>query len=213
MVVKRLYNNFIKCEILNKKFRKKNKHNLISFNYVNCIDNIVAGNCSYGVINLIDFKEGLKLYIGNCCSFGKNLTICLGGEHRYDSLSSFPFQSFVNGSIRNKAKGDIVIDDDVWIGINVTILSGVHISRGTIIAAGSVVTKDTEPYGIYGGVPARLIKKRFSDDIIKKISQIDYKKIDYNNISKCSELLEETATIDNIDGLMEKLSNLGILKD
>ena len=64
--------------------------------------------------------------------------------------------------------GDIVIDDGVWIGANATILSGVHIAEGCVIAAGAIVTDDTVPYGIYGGVPAKLIKMRFTQEQIEQ---------------------------------------------
>lgn len=66
---------------------------------------------------------------------------------------------------------DVIIEEDVWCGANVTILKGVKIGRGAIIAAGSVVTKDVLPYSIYGGVPARFIKKRFTDDEIREHEQ------------------------------------------
>ena len=65
----------------------------------------------------------------------------------------------------NKPKGydiDVVVDKDVWIGCNVTLLSGVHVGRGTIIAAGAVVTKDIPPYSICGGVPAKFIKFKWT---------------------------------------------------
>ena len=67
------------------------------------------------------------------------------------------------------SKGDVILAEDVWVGSNVVILSGVKIGRGAIIAAGSVVTKDVAPYSIVGGVPAKVIKMRFSDEVIKKI--------------------------------------------
>lgn len=62
---------------------------------------------------------------------------------------------------------DVVIEEDVWLGANVTILKGVTIGRGCIIASGAVITKDIPPYSVAGGVPAKVIKKRMSDDEIK----------------------------------------------
>lgn len=67
------------------------------------------------------------------------------------------------------SKGDIVVKDDVWIGYGSIILSGVHIGQGAVIAAGSVVSHDVPPYAIVGGVPARLIKYRFSEEMTKKL--------------------------------------------
>ena len=71
----------------------------------------------------------------------------------------------------------IVIEDDVWIGANVTVLGGVTIGRGSIIAAGAVVTKDVEPYSIVGGVPAKLIRYRFDKDTIRKASKLNFKNL------------------------------------
>lgn len=81
--------------------------------------------------------------------------------------------------------GDIVIDDDVWLCERVTILSGSHIGQGAIIAAGAVVSGEIPPYSIAGGIPAKVIKYRFQEDIISELLKIDFKKIDkefiYNN--------------------------------
>ena len=75
------------------------------------------------------------------------------------------------------SKGDIIVDDDVWIGYGATILSGVHIGQGAVIAAGAVVTKDVPPYAIVGGVPAKVIKYRFSPEIIQQLMKLDYSKL------------------------------------
>ena len=66
----------------------------------------------------------------------------------------------------------IVIEDKVWIGINSTILPGVKIGYGAIVGAGSVVTKDVPPYAIVGGVPAKLIRKRFDEDVISRLVEL-----------------------------------------
>lgn len=109
--------------------------------------------------------------IGSYCSIAKGLTI-----QEYEHDSSRPSTYFFGQNIFGLelasdvvSKGPIVIGNDVWIGTNVTILSGVTIGDGAIIAAGAVVTSDVEPYSIFGGVPARKIRSRFSDDVIKKL--------------------------------------------
>lgn len=207
-ILKNIYNKYLKTELLNMRFRKNNKNNKISFSYVNEINNIVVGNYSYGVINLFDFKNGSKLIIGNCCSFARNVTFCLGGEHDYKTLSTFPFENVYSNKITSFSKGDIIIEDDVWIGMNSTILSGVKIGKGAIIAAGSVVTEDVEQYCIYGGVPAKFIKKRFNDDIIAKVKNIDYSKINDNNISEVANLLNCTIDPDYIDDILKKIDQI-----
>lgn len=83
----------------------------------------------------------------------------LGGwKKNYDALS----------------KGDIIVEDDVWIGLNAMILSGVTIHQGAVIATGSVVTKDVPAYAIAGGVPAKVIKYRFPEEVIEELLKIDY---------------------------------------
>lgn len=79
---------------------------------------------------------------------------------------------FVNSPIRDNKP--IKIGNDVWIGANVIILPGVVIGDGAVLAAGAVVTKDVEPYSVVGGVPAKLIKKRFSDEMIEKFLKIKW---------------------------------------
>lgn len=75
-----------------------------------------------------------------------------------------------------QAKGNIIVNDDVWIGDSALILSGVEIGQGAVIAAGAVVTEDVPPYAVVGGVPAKVIKYRFRDDVIKELVKIDYAK-------------------------------------
>lgn len=196
----------IRKKILHKQFRIKNRKNEIRFYDFNSLENVEAGNYSYGNLSLFDFKDGSKLKIGNFCSFAKNTFFCLGGEHDYKTLSTYPFESKISDNkITSFSKGDIVVGDDVWIGVNVTILSGVKIGQGAIIAAGSVVTKDVEPYSIYGGVPARLIKKRFSDEIIEKLKKVDYSTLSKEKIIKYRDELRMTITEENVDGIVSKL--------
>ncbi|MCS0654754.1 CatB-related O-acetyltransferase [Cytobacillus firmus] len=97
---------------------------------------------------------------------------------------------------RNNSK--IIIGNDVWIGLNVTILRGVKIGDGAIIASGAVVSKDVPPYAIVGGVPAKIIKYRFDADVIYSLLQIKWweyqveilEDMDWSNIRECVELLE-----------------------
>lgn len=108
--------------------------------------------------------------IGKKVIFGPHPTI-ITGDHRTDIVGKYimdieDHDKFENGI--NKYDSPVIIEDDVWCGANVTILKGVRIGKGCIVAAGAVVTKSFPPYSIIGGVPAKLIKKRFSDDEIKE---------------------------------------------
>lgn len=196
----------LKKKMMHYKFRKANKDNDITFDYFNSLDNVQVGKHSYGILDFHDFKDGSKLEIGSFCSFGKNTFICLGGEHEYRTLSTYPFESKISDrKITSFSKGNIIICDDVWVGINVTILSGVTIGQGSIIAAGSVVTNDVEPYSIYGGVPAKLIKKRFDAEIIEKLKNVDYNKLSDENIIKYRKELNTIITKENVDEIINKL--------
>lgn len=112
--------------------------------------------------------EDGKIVIGNFCSIAQNVTI-QQFNHNIKRPTTYAIQYMIfNHSFLEDvvSKGDIVIEEDVWIGSNAVILSGVHIGRGAVIAAGAVVSEDVAPYSIVGGVPAREIKKRFSQEQI-----------------------------------------------
>ena len=103
------------------------------------------------------------------------------------------------------SKGNITVDDDVWIGFRSTILSGVHIGQGAVIAAGSVVTKDVPPYAIVGGVPAKVIKYRFPSNIINELLKIDYKKMTEDMIKEhINELYNELESIEQLEWVPKK---------
>lgn len=118
-------------------------------------------------------------HIGKFCSLALGVKIGLD-EHDYNLVSTHPFLysskygKFVDVKNSIQKKGKTIIEDDVWIGAGSIILKGIKISKGAVIAAGSVVTKDVEPYSIYAGVPAKMIKKRFDDETIKKLLKIDW---------------------------------------
>lgn len=100
----------------------------------------------------------------------------LGGEHRSDWVSTYPFNALVGefSDIEGHpaTKGDIVIGNDVWIVSGAKIMSGVTIGDGAVIGANALVTKDIPPYAVCGGIPAKIIKYRFSKKIIKKLLEI-----------------------------------------
>lgn len=102
-------------------------------------------------------------------------------NHTLNSLSTYTFPLFYEEWNLEKSnvvsawdnKGDIIIGDDVWIGYEAVIMSGVHVGNGAIIAARAVVTKDVPPYTIVGGTPAREIRKRFDTDVIKRLLMLN----------------------------------------
>lgn len=124
---------------------------------------------------------GDKLIIGKFCQIASGVTFIMNGaNHLQDSVSTFPFAIFSNDwkdAMEGKSyptKGNTEIGNDVWIGFDATIMPGVKIGDGAIIGSKSVVTKDVEPYSIVGGNPARLIRKRFSDEKIAELMEMKW---------------------------------------
>ena len=122
----------------------------------------------------VPFSDGLgggKIKIGRYCSIASGVRF-LGANHPIDhfSTSAIFYNKSFGYDVKDVKRHDLIIEDDVWIGLNVCITCGCkRIGRGAIIGAGSVVTKDVEPYTIVGGVPAKVIRKRFDDDRIAQL--------------------------------------------
>ena len=139
-------------------------------------ESVSTGRQSYGELNVVSFDRKSRLHIGHYVSVAQQVTFLLDVEHRTDTLSTFPFRAKIVTPEQPEAlsKGDIVVDDDAWIGYGATVLSGVHIGQGAVVAAGAVVAKDVPPYAIVGGVPARVIRSRFSEEVIAFLRTLDY---------------------------------------
>lgn len=165
----------IKLVSQKKQWRKKNGHNSTRMARCCPLDSVTVANWSYGTLHVFNSGNKSKLHIGNFVSIGDDVMFLLNDEHELNTLSTFPFKTMCFGE-HNEAlsKGDIIVDDDVWIGNGAKILSGVHIGQGAVVAAGAVVSKDIEPYAIVGGIPAKNIRYRFNKDIREYLLTFDY---------------------------------------
>ena len=180
-----------------KKWKRSNKHNgTVPYNIFQ-IDKITIAKHTYGYINVICYNNDSTLTIGNFCSIAEDVTFILDADHYINNISTFPYKVALLKTEKTEAigKGDIVIDDDVWIGYGAKIMSGVHIGQGAVVAAGAVVTKDVPPYAIVGGVPAKVIKYRFEPEMIEELLKVDYSKL-------TKEMVEE-----HIDDLYTELKD------
>lgn len=185
---------------------------------------IIVGEYSYyaGFYHKEDFEDrvwyldkkdedfdGDKLIIGKFCSIGSVVVFMMGGNqgHRHNWISAYPLEVFEDDfdDYQSKEpegflkKGDTIIGNDVWIGAEVLIMPGIKIENGAIVAARSVVTKNVKPYEIIGGNPAKLIKKRFSEEDIKILQEIKWWNWNVGKIKKNLDVLRN----ENVQKLKE----------
>ncbi len=149
---------------------------------------------------------GDQLIIGKYCMIASGVEFIMnGGNHLTDSITAYPFAIFGNDwkdamdSKTYPSKGNTNIGNDVWIGYNATIMPGISIGDGSIIAAKSVVTSDVAPYTVVGGNPAGKIKKRFSEEDIQKLLQIQWWNWSTEKITRNIKIL----TDNNIEALFQ----------
>ena len=178
--------------------------------------NVIIGDYTYydDFENVENFEKNIKyhfdfigdkLIIGKFCMIASDVTFIMNGaNHLTNSITSYPFAIFGHDwsdAMEGKSyptKGDTVIGNDVWIGYNSTIMPGVKIGDGAIIATNSIVTKDVEPYAVVGGNPAKEIKKRFTENEINKLLKIRWWNWSIEKITKNVKKL----TDNNIDDLL-----------
>lgn len=134
------------------------------------LSNVYIGKNSGIPQNATIFSAEARLFIGDYVMFGPNPTI-ITGDHRIDVVGKVMQQELTRLPENNV---DVIIENDIWFGANVTVLKGVHLGQGCVVAAGAVVTKSFPPYSIIGGVPAKVIGMRFSESEIKRHETLLY---------------------------------------
>jgi virginiamycin A acetyltransferase len=161
-----------------------------------------------------------KVIIGNFCSIGDNLKVYLGNGvgHDINFVSTYPFgytntevfPNVVNTS-RN-TNGNVIINNDIWIGENVTLMSGINIRNGAVIAANSHVVKNVEPYSVVGGNPAQHIKYRFTKEQIEALLKIEWWNWTIDKINKYTHLLssyniDDFIVASKLEDILDQLSS------
>ena len=179
--------------------------------------NIIVGDFTY--FSDVDFEKhvthhydsyGDKLIIGKFCQIASGVEFIMNGaNHQMNAASTFPFyilegwEQEVPPLSQMPVRGDTIVGNDVWIGQNVIIMPGVHIGNGAIIGANSVVAKNVEPYTIVAGNPAKVLRKRFDDELIALMQELAWwdKSIDEINtlipLLTCSDLQKVKTTLRN----------------
>ena len=172
--------------------------------------NIIVGDYTYydDFVDVYNFEKnvkyhfdfiGDKLIIGKFCMIASDVTFIMNGaNHLTSAISAYPFAVFGNdwqNAMDGKTypvKGDTIIGNDVWIGYKATIMPGIKIADGAIIASNATVTKDVAPYSIVGGNPAAEIRKRFNEDQINRLLALKWWDWEIDKI---------TANVDALTGL------------
>jgi len=167
---------------------------------IDCDSYIVSAEIQSG-INFDDKNIAHNFQIGKYCSMADKIKFMIGLNHDYKSVTTGEC-SFLNSrkaSFKIKQKNQIIIQNDVWIGSGATIMSGVIIHNGAVVAANSHVIKDVPPYAIVGGNPAELIGYRFNDEQIEKLQRISWWHWDIQKLEQKKEYFEQ-----NIDDFINK---------
>ncbi len=205
----------------NSVFPMKNIRSLCFLKNVVINPNIEVGDYTYydDLNNPLGFEKnvlyhfdflGDKLKIGKFCAIASTAKFIMNGaNHNTNSFTTFPFGAFGGDwevGLKNLSggfKGDTVIGNDVWIGYNATIMPGIHIGDGAIIATNAVVTKDVPSYAIVGGNPAKLIRYRFDEETIGILNTLKWWEWDIEKITEFIPVL----TSNNTEALKELLNS------
>ena len=202
----------------NRVFPNKNIKTIINVKPTTKNKNIIVGDFTYfadtdfekHVTHHYDFN-GDKLIIGKFCQIAAGVNFVMNGaNHQMNAVTTFPFYIFEGWKQKAPAlnklplKGDTIIGNDVWIGQNVTILPGVHIGDGAIIGLNSVVGSDVKPYTIVAGNPAKVIRKRFDNELIKLLLKLKWWDKSIKEINELIPIL----TDDDLKNVKKKLKKI-----
>ena len=187
------------------RWREHNIHNATNVNTLFPLDKVSVGRFTYGALNIFAYgNPDETLSIGHFCSIANDVRFILGGGHNYNRVTTFPLPD-VQYKICCDAftKGPIIISDDVWIGRGATIMPGVKLGQGCVIGANETIKKDIPPYAIYA--EGKILKYRFSSEMIDKLVKLDFSKIGETQISAYKPFCQSELTDQNIDVILKTL--------
>lgn len=145
----------------------------LNFNSLNGVEIISYGKGSYGQPQILGFDEHSKVVVGKYCSIASGVVFYFEGRQRGNRVTTSSLKTLVSPGIPYKVlsrrKNKLTIGNDVWIGMNAFIFSGITIGDGAVVAAGAVVTENVPSYAIVGGNPAKIIRYRFDQETIQKL--------------------------------------------
>ncbi len=166
------------------------------------------GAYSYGRPKVRFPESGRKLTIGRYCSIADRVEILLGGDHRLDWASTYPFAAMRGHFPEAEApadyhtsRGDVAIGHDVWLGSGCMILSGVNVGHGAVVAARAVVTRDVPAYAVVAGNPAKVVRHRFPPEVVQALVAAAWWDRPPAEVSRLVPLLQG----DRIDALLAAL--------
>jgi virginiamycin A acetyltransferase len=166
------------------------------------------GEFSYGRPKVRFPESGASLTIGRYCSIADKVEILLGGNHRTDWVTTYPFSALrplwpkaPNTKAYHATSGDVTIGSDVWLGSGAVILSGVTIGHGAVVAAHALVTKDVPPYAIVGGNPARLIRHRFDEATVAALLETAWWDLPPEQVAPLIPILQSERTAELIEAV------------
>jgi acetyltransferase-like isoleucine patch superfamily enzyme len=176
---------------------------------------MVVGKHTYGFENInVAWQQNEIIVIGAFCSIAGNITIQLGGNHNSNWITTYPFGHLPNGKFKSlpvpghpKESRKVEIGNDVWIANNVTLMGGVIIHDGAIIAMNSHVTRNIPPFEIWGGNPAKKIKDRFPEEIKLKLLELKWWEQEDLLIEKLIPYLVQEPTAEILHEIEEEISS------
>ena len=166
------------------------------------------GAYSYGRPKVRFPESGARLAIGRYCSIADRVEILLGGNHRTDWVSTYPFAAMPGlwpgvaaPAAYHASRGDVTIGHDVWLGSGATILSGVTVGHGAVVGAHALVARDVPPYGIVAGNPARLVRLRFPEAVVARLLEAAWWDLGPERVGPLVPLLQSDRIEDLIDAV------------